>query len=341
MKLQAALENAWYKKNSWVWVLAPIALLFSFVSFTRRGLFKLGILRSKKPPVPIIVVGNISVGGNGKTPVVIAIAEFLNQQGHKVGVLSRGYKGTHQRFPHFVQTNDLPSSVGDEPFLLFKRLNCEVVIDPIRVRGAQALYDRHCTVVICDDGLQHYALKRDIELVVMDSRQLGNGYLLPMGPLRERAWRLKTITMLICNGDFKYEGQAANQVNMELLPIEYVNLQDPSQRLSASQFAMRFASVCAVCAIGNPQRFYDTISEQGIGISERKSFPDHHRFESGDLPPKPLIMTEKDAVKCTQFAHPDWWYVKIAANLPEVFFDNIKVQIEQTNITESERSCGV
>lgn len=337
MKLQAALEQAWYKKESWVWLLAPLTLLFGFLSFFRRILYKLRLLKSAKPPVPIIVVGNISVGGNGKTPVVIAIAEFLSQQGHKVGVLSRGYKGTHTQFPHAVQLDDSSDTVGDEPFLIFNRLKCDVVIDPIRARGAQALYDRQCSVILCDDGLQHYALQRDIELVVMDSRQLGNGYLLPMGPLRERAWRLKTISMLICNGEFVYPDQGIAQVNMRLRPIEYVNLNDPSQKLSCDDFAKRFPKVFAACAIGNPDRFYATIRELGVKVSERRSFPDHHHYSPGDLPSEPVVMTEKDAVKCNQFAHHDWWYLKIEANLPEVFFDSITAQINRYNETKNER----
>ena len=331
MSFQSALEKAWYGKQFWVWILAPLMLIFAFLTAIRRQLYRFNILSSSKPPIPVIIVGNISVGGNGKTPVVIALAEYLNSKGHKVGVLSRGYKGSVEQFPHFVSEDDSTATIGDEPFLIYNRVACNLVIDPVRRRGANALYNKGCTVIVCDDGLQHYALGRDIELVVMDSRRIGNGFLLPMGPLRETSVRLKSVAMLIKNGNFEFQSNGTQQVCMRLVPVEFVNVAKPSLTYKCQEFVDQNKVVTAICGIGNPRRFYDTISTLGLEVNREKSFPDHHHYTVSDLPENRLVMTEKDAVKCKPFAHQNCWYLKITAELPEQFYDMIDKQLVDFN----------
>ena len=193
-------HDKWYFGHPFVWLLSPFALLFYFISAIRRLLFKIGLKKAFKANAPVIVVGNISVGGNGKTPVVLALADYYQKQGIKVGILSRGYGAKSPEYPRLVKGEDDASEVGDEPRLLAIRSQCDVVIDPVRARGAAYLSDElHCDLIICDDGLQHYALHRDVEIVVMDDRKVGSGYLLPMGPLREGQWRLGTVDALVHN----------------------------------------------------------------------------------------------------------------------------------------------
>ncbi|WP_332308831.1 tetraacyldisaccharide 4'-kinase [Salinimonas marina] len=195
------LERAWYRRRWWLWLLWPLTMLFAVLSASRRYLFKAGFKTSARPDgCFIIIVGNISVGGNGKTPVVIELAEYLHKQGLRPGILSRGYGGSATAFPHTVRSQDSAAKVGDEPQLMAVRTGLPVVIDPVRARGAQWLSEKHqCNVIICDDGLQHYALQRDMEIVVMDERRFGNGRLLPMGPLREGVWRLDTVDLILHN----------------------------------------------------------------------------------------------------------------------------------------------
>lgn len=194
------LQKAWFNHNRWVWLLAPLALLFWVLSSSRRFLFKVGILGSTKSSLPVIVVGNIGIGGNGKTPLVIALVEQLRERGFTPAVISRGYGGKQTHFPYLVNAKDSANVVGDEPLLIMQRVQCDLVIDPKRSRAVKYI-EQHsaANVIICDDGLQHYAMGRDIEICVVDKRGLGNGYLLPMGPLREGPWRLNTVDKIVHN----------------------------------------------------------------------------------------------------------------------------------------------
>ncbi|MDM7860663.1 tetraacyldisaccharide 4'-kinase [Alteromonas sp. ASW11-36] len=329
MSFQQRLECAWYGTDRWVYIFAPLTLLFALISGVRRWAYQAGILKSSKPPVPVIVVGNISVGGNGKTPVVLAIAEYLTAQGFQVGVLSRGYGGTQTQFPYLLKPDDQPALVGDEPALLARRLATPVVIDPRRARGANHLYELGCDVIVCDDGLQHYALGRDIEWIVMDERQLGNGLLLPMGPLREGPARLKRVNGIVLNGDFTcaYSGKASH--SMTLAADSFVNVADSSKVIAVDQFITRYNNVDAICAIGNPRRFYTTLERVGVTIAERKSFADHHQYVEGDIPQHTVVMTEKDAVKCHSFAHQGCWYLRVNAQLPEEFYTTLLAQVRE------------
>jgi tetraacyldisaccharide 4'-kinase len=263
--------------------------------------------------VPVIIVGNVSVGGNGKTPLVIWLARYLTNQGYRPGVLSRGYGGHAGEYPRAVQADDDPRVVGDEPTLMAARLNCPVVIDPIRVRGARCLQDHYqCDLIICDDGLQHYALCRDIEIAVFDGmRRHGNQRLLPVGPLREPLSRLNKVDLIVNNG-----GQAGdNEYLMKLVPGQVVNLLNGELK---TEYLFQ-QSVTAVAGIGNPDRFFKMAKNCGVNLNQCLAFDDHHPFKLSDLPAGTVLMTEKDAVKCRAFAQPDWWYIPVEAELDDSF----------------------
>jgi tetraacyldisaccharide 4'-kinase len=312
------IDKIWYHTLWYHWpiliLLSPLALLFLLLSALRRKLFVLGIKSSQKLPVTIIVVGNISVGGNGKTPLVIKLAQWLRQQGYHPGVLSRGYGGKSKQYPLSVDSDSDAAVVGDEPVLMRQHLACPMVVDPVRSRGAKMLYQQFkCDVILCDDGLQHYALQRDIEIVVMDGkRRCGNGFLLPMGPLREGTWRLELADFIIVNGGMVTNGEHL----MSLEPGKLVNVKYPNKSKSLSDFSK---PVVAVAGIGNPQRFFDLLRYKQVKLKSCLSFTDHYQFSERDLPKETLLMTEKDAVKCREFAHDDWWYLPVSAKLTEQF----------------------
>jgi tetraacyldisaccharide 4'-kinase len=310
-----ALHDAWYEDKKWVWVLLPITILFLGLSKLRKLFFKVGLFASSKPNAFIIIVGNISVGGNGKTPTVIAVAEYLLGQGYRCGVLSRGYAGSQTQFPHLVKDNDEPSLVGDEPTLMQHRLSCPIVIDPKRVRGANFLAEsHHCDVIICDDGLQHYALQRDFEIVVMDGRGVGNGFLMPMGPLRESVSRLNSVDVVVFNGQANNDIFAAadKSASMILEPDQWVNVKTGEIKTTLSVQA-----ATAIAGIGDPNRFFSTLADMGIRCEKNIGFADHYTYKSSDIPEGMVLMTEKDAVKCKTFAHDNCWYLQVSGNISE------------------------
>ncbi|MBC3767008.1 tetraacyldisaccharide 4'-kinase [Neptunicella marina] len=308
------LEKCWYNKNPVVWLLWPVTALFWLISTVRRISYQNGWRRTHRLSVPVIIVGNISVGGTGKTPLVIRLAQLLRQEGYHPGILSRGYGGKNIDYPHFVAESDSPANVGDEPALMRQHVQCPIVIDPNRARGGDFLLKQHrCDVILCDDGLQHYALERDIEIVVMDGqRRLGNNYLLPMGPLRESAERLEQVDFVVINGGMVRKGDFL----MSLESGRLVNIKHPSKSQSLSDLK---SEVTAVAAIGNPQRFFDLLKSRQVKLKQCLTFADHHAFKQQDLPQGTVIMTEKDAVKCKDFAADDWWYLPVSAKLTEEF----------------------
>ena len=321
------LERSWYQKgwktNPVLWLLAPLTALFWLISGARRRAYASGLKQVEQIPVPVIVVGNLSVGGNGKTPLVIRLAQWLKQHGYHPGVISRGYGGKASQYPMAVEVDSEPSVVGDEPVLMRQHLGCPLVVDPNRPRGAQFLVDNFkCNIIICDDGLQHYALGRDIEIVVMDgARRMGNGCLLPMGPLREGKWRLDKVDFVITNG-----GEVSNgEYLMSLEPGRLVNVKYANQSMSLSELKK---PVTAVAAIGNPERFFNLLKSKQLKLKDCVSFADHHQFNEADIPQDTVLMTEKDAVKCKGFAHDDWWYLPVNAKLTEQFKQQLLAKLD-------------
>lgn len=318
------VQRLWYQQSVLAWLLWPLALLFGLISGFRRSLFRAGIKTSSKPDAYIIVVGNITVGGNGKTPVVLSVVEHFKSQGVPVGVLSRGYGGTVTDHPHLVSTDDAASMVGDEPSLIARRTGVPVVIDPVRARGAAKLADElNCKVIVCDDGLQHYALKRDLELVVMDKRLVGNGHLLPMGPLREKPARLTAVDAIVLNGDvdlttLSRQQDLPPQFDFSLSGNGFVNVSDPQIQRPATAFSG--LPVTAMAGIGHPQRFFSQLSDMGVNTVQCEAFADHYQFEPADVPAGTVMMTEKDAVKIHAFAHKDCWYLPVDAQFSSSFY---------------------
>lgn len=308
-----ALLKAWYNDKKWVWLLLPLMLIFFCLSNLRKLLYTVGIFASSKPKAFVIVVGNISVGGNGKTPTVIAIAEYLTNRGYRCGILSRGYGGRQTHFPHLVEDFDTASLVGDEPKLMQHRLSCPVVIDPKRLRGATFLHEEHdCDVIICDDGLQHYALQRDFEIVVMDARGVGNGFLMPMGPLRESVARLNAVDVVVFNGQAPRDILLApdKTATMTLEPHQWVNVKN-----GEAQSSLAIEKATAIAGIGDPNRFFTTLAEMGIKSDKNIGFPDHYAYKLSDIPEGMVLMTEKDAVKCKSLAHHNCWYLEVNGNI--------------------------
>lgn len=315
--LQTTLERAWYQpKVSWTLIFLPLALLFWLLSSIRRLSYRYGLIKPNRVNKPVIVVGNISVGGNGKTPLVIYLCQLLQAHGFKPGIISRGYGAKQRQVPYRVSRQDDAGRVGDEPLLLAKRTQCPVVIDPKRPRAAAYLiHHTDCDVIISDDGLQHYALQRDVEIAVLDGHRLcGNNWLLPVGPLRELRSRLNTVDFLVLNASV-----AQDAYTMQYKPDSLVNLTDASLIKTADSFAGK--TVHAVAAIADPSRFFVSLKNLGMTIIPHR-FPDHYIFSANDLhfdDDHPIIMTEKDAVKCEQFAAYHCWYLPITAFLPDNF----------------------
>ncbi len=316
------LEKIWYGLTPWHVVLLPLSILFGLVAALRRVLYRAGLLRAIRLPVPVIVVGNISVGGTGKTPLVLWLADFLRQQGYHPGIVSRGYGGGIQGVVA-VDIHSDPAVVGDEPLLLARKSGCPVWVGRDRVAAGNALLRAHpeCDVLVSDDGLQHYRLDRDLEIVVVDGeRKFGNGLLLPAGPLREGVSRLGSVDAVVVNGgSLKAAMRLRNEFEMSLEGGVFYNLRQPEMRARAADFGGK--KLHAVAGIGNPQRFFAHLRRLGLAFEEH-AFPDHCVFRPQDLDygdADALLMTEKDAVKCAGFADERYWALAVEAILPPAF----------------------
>jgi len=323
------IEKVWFKKHQAKWLLVPlllpITLLFYLLTSLRRSLFRLGILKSFKVSAPVIVVGNIGVGGNGKTPVVIFLIEECKKLGLKPGVVSRGYGGEAPYYPYLLEENSTAKEAGDEPILISNRCHVPVVVGSDRVAAANLLIEQGCNIVIADDGLQHYKLARDLELIIVDAkREFGNGLLLPAGPLREGKWRLQTVDYVIANGLLSSESciqQIKNYLEMTLSPQFVCNIKTGEQ-VALQDFIKANNTINAMAGIGDPERFFTTLRQQKFIINNATGFIDHHHFTAKDLnsfsKETPLLMTEKDAVKCQSFAQEHYWYVPVNAMFSEI-----------------------
>ncbi|GGY02476.1 tetraacyldisaccharide 4'-kinase [Paludibacterium paludis] len=312
------IERHWYAPSPWMSILlAPLESLFAVVGGLRRAAFRRGWLKSSHPGVPVVIIGNINVGGVGKTPLTLSLIESLRRMGIRAGVVSRGYGGAH-REPTEVTAQTPASLVGDEPLLLAAS-QAPVVVGRDRVAAARWLLARHpdIDVILSDDGLQHYRLRRDLEIVVMDGRRgTGNGRLLPNGPLREPLSRLATVDALVINGPS--EGlsglpDCAERFAMRLAAGECYLAADPSICRGAASFAGQ--KVVALAGIGHPERFFATAREQGFVLARTIAFPDHHPFGPGDIPDDAdaVLVTAKDAVKLRHLNHARLWVLPVRA----------------------------
>ena len=306
------LINSWYQPQPIRWLLWPISLLYQAVLQLKKGLFHLGILKQRYLPVPVIIVGNITVGGTGKTPFVIWLAKQLQQAGYHPGIISRGYGGKAESYPQKVMPSSDPAIVGDEPIIISRHTLCPMVVAPDRfAAGKMLLRDYDCNIIIADDGLQHYALGRDIEIVIIDGqRRFGNQLCLPAGPLREPLSRLQHVDFIV-----ESHGSGSADYTMTLFQLHAINLADPTKIQALSSFTGQ--SVHAIAGIGNPQQFFDQLSAHGLQVINH-SFDDHHPFQPKDInfnDNKPILMTEKDAVKCQFFAGSNTWYIPIEATI--------------------------
>ena len=320
----SSLEQIWYQSQKqpplWSKLLEPV---FRSLSSARRRLYRSQRLSVYRAPVPVIVVGNISVGGSGKTPLVIWLVEMLREAGYKPGVISRGYGGQAKQYPLKVRAKTPVQECGDEPLLISRRTGVPLVVDPKRGRAAEYLLQQYkVDVIISDDGLQHYALARDIELAVVDGeRRFGNGRCLPAGPLREPLSRLAEVDFIINNG-----GRESGEVSMKLIMGGAWQLTHPQHLRAVETFD---EGTHALAGIGHPERFFRQLEKCGINI-HRHPFPDHHTYRPLDLPADgEILMTEKDAVKCLSFAADNAWAVSVQAQLPDEFRESLLALIAE------------
>lgn len=334
-QLETALLRLWYGPQRPPLSLRLLARLFALTVRLRRLAY-----RHLWPPaplaVPVVVVGNLTVGGSGKTPVVLALAEHLTRAGARPGIVLRGYGGRRRVPVHRVRPDDDPGVVGDEALLLVRRSGVPVVVAPARRVGAEALIEAGCSVVLSDDGLQHYALPRTLELAVIDgTRGLGNGYCLPAGPLREPAARLAEVDAVIVNGEGEPPPVGAVPVHsLRLIAGDAINLRTGERRALAA-FADR--QVHALAGIGHPERFFAMLRAHGLRPLVH-ALPDHYAYEPVSLdlvPPLPVLMTEKDAVKCAAFAPVHCWYVPVTAQLPAALLAQLDARLAGARVPGS------
>lgn len=331
-------QAAWYGKRRWSFWLLPLTGLFILLTAIRRYI----LLRwqQKNLATPVVVVGNISVGGTGKTPLLITLVKWLQAQGYTPGVVSRGYGGTATNYPHLLTGESTAVQAGDEPLTIYQQTGCAVCVSPDRLAAARLLEDQGCDVLLSDDGLQHYRLGRDIEIAVIDGqRGLGNGWRLPVGPLREPVSRLSGVDWVVVNSPAP-QFELVDYPSLYFIPMQIqarslVNLVTGETHKITS---LSTQPVNAVAGIGNPQRFINTLRDAGIN-SHLHAFPDHHAYSASDLEFDnvwPVVMTEKDAVKCKAFAQSNWYYLSIDACLPEVFWPAFEQKL--TRVVEQKKS---
>ncbi|MCE7535434.1 tetraacyldisaccharide 4'-kinase [Aliivibrio fischeri] len=312
------IEKIWFDNHflgKLLWpLLWPLSCLFKWIATKRKSDYQSGKKQSYRSSVPVVVVGNITAGGNGKTPVVVWLVEQLQSKGYKVGVASRGYGGKAPHYPYLLTETTTPDISGDEPVLIKQRTKAEVAVAPVRSEAVKMLEQQGVDFIITDDGLQHYALQRDIEFIVIDGkRRFGNQHYIPLGPLREGVERLSSVDFLICNGGEPQE----NEVLMRLQPSEAINLVTGERRSVSS-----LSNLVAFAGIGHPPRFFETLNQLKANVVHTQGFEDHKAFEPTEIEQlmqygEQLIMTEKDAVKCQSFAQSSWWYLPVDAIFPE------------------------
>ena len=320
------IEKTWYLRNKNIIAksLIPISKIFTNIALRRQKKYSQNQYKSK---IPIIIVGNISVGGTGKTPVVLNLCNFLLKNNKKVAIISRGYQAKSKYYPFEINNDTKPNQCGDEPYMMFEALNKKVpiIIDPNRTNAIKYIENNLNGIdfIISDDGLQHYKIGRSYEIVVIDAlRMFGNGLCIPAGPLREPVNRIKTVDSVIAIGDINYKDkQILQNLNKntqftKIEPISIVNIVT-NERINIENFNNK--SVVAVAGIGNPNKFFKSLDEININIVVKKIFKDHHKFQKSDFNDinknNIVIMTYKDAVKCRSFVNKNFWYLDIGLDL--------------------------
>ncbi len=330
MRLAERLVAAWYapRPTALSLLLAPLALLFAAAVALRRALYRAGVLKSQRLPVKVVVVGNVTAGGSGKTPLAATLARTLGERGFQPGIVSRGHgREIRAEAPLLVSPDADAALAGDEPLLL-ARAGFRVAVARDRVAAARALLEAHpdCDVIVADDGLQHYRLQRDVEIAVVDAaRGLGNGWPLPAGPLREPRSRLDEVDALVA---LVTPGAGApwlvpNAYVMTLAGDTFRRVDGAAVESPASAFTG--AGIHALAGIGNPQRFFDHLASLGIRATPHP-FPDHHRFVAADLAlpgARAILMTEKDAVKCGAIADARCWYLPVRAHVDAALLERV------------------
>ena len=339
MSAAAALERLWYGTRLRAWPLLPLAALYAAVIALRRALYSIGLLRIRRVGAPVIVVGNLTVGGTGKTPVAAWLAREIGLRGHRVGVVLRGYGGDWSGPPRVVEAGDDPAVVGDEALLHARRAPHVVVIGADRAGAAAIAIGRGADVVVCDDGLQHLALARDFEIVVVDAdRGFGNGWMLPAGPLREPSSRIERVDAMVAThrggpGAHAPRPRGPWTVEARLVPGAAVNIASGERRDLVS---FRGGRVHALAAIGNPAQFFEALAARGLEF-DAHALPDHSALDPQALPwpaGATVLMTEKDAVKCAGYAQSGWWYVELEVELErEAARDLVSMVLERTGLT--------
>jgi tetraacyldisaccharide 4'-kinase len=319
------IEQSWYKPFSLITLLLlPLSAIFGCVALVRKYCYEVGVFKPFVSNTPVIVVGNISVGGNGKTPFVLWLHDYLTAQGLSVGLISRGYGGQAAHYPLLVTANTTTLEAGDEPVLLFNRLQCPLVVGPNRQQNIEMLnHQFQLDVIISDDGMQHYKMARSIECCIVDSeRKFGNGFLMPAGPLRETVSRLNSVDLVIENG-------SEHEFSYRLQPSIIKRVADNTEITTAIETAH------AVSAIGNPQRFEASLKAQGIALLSTHHFRDHYAYTANDFAQfgeDCVLMTEKDAVKCRDFAKPNWYYLPVDAQPTAAVINTLNLLLKEKGI---------
>lgn len=338
MESAGCIERHWYRPSKWLTaLLAPLAGLFALISGLRRCAYRRSWLDSKRVACPLVVIGNINVGGVGKTPLTLSLLRALAQKGIRAGVVSRGYGGNASE-PTLVRHDSSARVVGDEP-LLFAQSGVPVAIGRDRVAAAELLLSAHprLDLILSDDGLQHYRMRRDLEITVLDGeRGLGNGWLLPCGPLREPASRLETVDAVVINGEatVRLHDQLPAlkpRFTMRLQPCRFYKLSDSAQTACVADFSGK--RIVAMAGIGHPERFFNTLTGLGIKLSNTLVFPDHHVYGADDLPVDAdiVVVTTKDAVKLQTIEHARLWVLPVEAEVTPDLADWI---IEKLGISD-------
>jgi len=314
------LSKLHYSKSLVSLFLLPLSVIYFLISFARKYLYRFNLLKSFKIQVPVIVIGNITSGGTGKTPLVIHLANELKKNGYHPGIISRGYGPKRNGVSEVNQKSNV-ENIGDEPILIHKHTHLPVFISKDRVLAAKALIKKYkkIDVILSDDGMQHYRLKRDMEILVIDgTRRFGNGYLLPAGPLRESRRKVKAVDAIVCNEKKVIDGSYLMKYKSYFL----INLKT-KQKIPLNKVHLN--NLHAIAGIGNPDRFFNYLKALGL-IFDSTSYKDHYPFTKKDfktMNDKNIIMTEKDAVKCEKFARDNFWYLPVVAEIDSKFTDFI------------------